>query len=254
MRRLVAYRLQPPALPIVTASQHRRWMDETPDRFAFRCLPILIANQSGWLILNVGRVTATWNGGRYGGDCVIQTEGCPEPPLAHFGSGTVTWRIPFLFRTPPGWNLLVRGPANLPKDGAVSLEGVVETDWAVQPAFHTWKITRVGHPVTWEHEEPICMVLPQRRGELESWEPVYESVFEQEELRAQYVQFSESRTEFNRNHAPSSWQKHYFLGTSPAGARAPAGQHQTKLDLRDFQAREDADIVVSAPLPPMTEP
>src|SRR5438445_10865538 len=99
-------------------------MDGTWGRTAYRCLPMVIANQSGWVILNRGLVTATWNGGRLSADCSIQAPDCVKPPLSHFGDGIITWRIPYLFRTPPGWNLLMRGPANLPKDGASSLEGV----------------------------------------------------------------------------------------------------------------------------------
>jgi hypothetical protein len=38
--------------------------------------------------------------------------------ISHFGSGILTWNVPYLFRTPPGYNLLVRGPANWPKDAA----------------------------------------------------------------------------------------------------------------------------------------
>ena len=37
-------------------------------------------------------------------------------PASHFGSGILTWHLPLLFRTPPGYDLLVRGPANHPKD------------------------------------------------------------------------------------------------------------------------------------------
>ena len=51
-------------------------------------------------------------------------------PASHFGDGILTWHLPILFRTPPGYNLLVRGPANYPKDAVSPLEGIVETDWA----------------------------------------------------------------------------------------------------------------------------
>ena len=209
-------------------------MDETPSRFAFRCLPLLIANQSGWAVLNPMRVSATWNGGLLQGDCTIECDGPGESPVAHFGSGIVTWRIPYLFRTPPGWNLLMRGPANCPKDGTTSLEGVIESDWAPQPAFHSWKLTREGHKVTWEEGEPICMVLPVRRGELEKWRPVVRDIVDDPALAAEYVTFSESRRNFNRDR-PEQWQKHYFQGASPGLARAPEGQHQTKLALKPFK-------------------
>ena len=45
------------------------------------------------------------------------------PMSSHFGYGILTWTLPYLFRTPPDWNLLARGPSNLPKDGIQALEG-----------------------------------------------------------------------------------------------------------------------------------
>lgn len=50
--------------------------------------------------------------------------------VSHFGAGVVTFTVPYLFRTPPSYNLHVRGPTNMPKDGIYPLEGIVETDWS----------------------------------------------------------------------------------------------------------------------------
>lgn len=166
-------------------------------------------------------------------DLTVELEGDDgEPPQSHFGSGLLTWRLPYLFRTPPGWTLLIRGPANQPKDGASSLEGVVETDWAVAPAFHTWQLTRAT-TVTWDDGEPICMIVPQRRGGLEEWAPEVRDVYDMPQLRDEYLAFSESRRAFNADR-PGAWQKHYFRGTSPGRARAPDGAHETRLHLRPF--------------------
>jgi hypothetical protein len=212
-------------------------MDMTPGTFANRCLPLLIANQGGWEVLSGGRVRATWNGGHGVEDLTVEIDDTEvEPPVSHFGSGLLTWRIPYLFRTPPGWNLLMRGPANLPKDGAASLEGVVETDWAVAPAFHTWQLTRPGLTVEWQLGEPVCMIAPQRRGEVQEWLPEVRDVYDDPELREEYTTFSDSRRAFNADR-PGAWQRHYFRGTSPGRAAAPAGQHETRLHVRPFTDR-----------------
>jgi len=42
----------------------RDWMNATDQRYANRCLPMLIANQSGWLIQNNSTVTFRWNSGQ----------------------------------------------------------------------------------------------------------------------------------------------------------------------------------------------
>src|SRR5262249_15531572 len=50
-------------MPIVVAPRERAWMEATPQRYANRCLPLLIANQAGWLVLGAHKVAATWDGG-----------------------------------------------------------------------------------------------------------------------------------------------------------------------------------------------
>ena len=44
------------------ADWQRDWMDATPHRYAYRCLPLTIVNQTGWWIKNPVGFTATWRG------------------------------------------------------------------------------------------------------------------------------------------------------------------------------------------------
>ena len=41
----------------------RAWMDATPEAFAYRCLPLNIANAHGWEILSPCGFEAVWDGG-----------------------------------------------------------------------------------------------------------------------------------------------------------------------------------------------
>src|SRR3954469_12237499 len=60
---LIAYRIHKyPSMPILPATNQRDWMDKTGDRLAYRCLPLLIANQTGWFIINVHHMRVIWNG------------------------------------------------------------------------------------------------------------------------------------------------------------------------------------------------
>src|SRR5215207_2720925 len=115
---LTAYKLHDyPVMPLVAAPALRDWMDQTHDKFAYRCLPMLIANQCGWFLLNVHRVQVIWNGGNAPADMRVilkadpnNPKGVPCPADNYFGHGVVTWNVNYVFRTPPGWNLWVRGP------------------------------------------------------------------------------------------------------------------------------------------------
>jgi hypothetical protein len=240
--RLIAYRLgrRGEFADPEPAERRRAWSDATPQRFANRCLPLLVANQCGWVVRAPGAIEATWSGGRAIDQVQINgwTEPWPCPASSHFGNGILTWTIPFLFRTPPGFNLLARGPANNPKDGISALEGVIETDWAIAPFTMNWKLTRPGLPVRFDKGEPICMVVPQHRGELEAFVPEVCDVGDDPEVSRSYRRWRKSRATFNsrlrEGQEQEKWQKHYFRGTSPSGAIAP--EHQTVLRLRPFAA------------------
>ena len=91
------------SMRLVRADSSRRWMDETDARFANRCLPLLIANQAGWVVLSEHAFTAVWDGGRGLDSLKIQYRAgsSPHPAVSHFGHGILTFSLPFLFRTSP---------------------------------------------------------------------------------------------------------------------------------------------------------
>jgi hypothetical protein len=229
---------------LVPAPSDRAWMDATGNRFAYRCLPLVIANQAGWFVLNRHPVRATWTGGKEADAVRLESVRGASPPVSsHFGSGIVTWSIPVLFRTPPGWNLRARGPANMPKDGACALEGIIETDWSVATFTMNWQLTRPGLPVVFRADEPICMVVPERRGDLEAFEPAIRPIGSDPELGARHAEWARGRAEFLKGiQVPGSeasrrgWERDYMVGRMPDGSRP--GQHQTKLRLRPFVRME----------------
>ncbi len=240
---LIAYEIYPVTdMPLTPASIDRAWMDQTQKRFAYRCLPLTIANQAGWVIGNPSAFTATWNGGPAVEDVsIVFDAGKDEQRISSlFGHGTVTFNMPYLFRTPKGVNLWVKGPTNLPKDGVCDLEGLVETDWTAASFTMNWKLTRPGQSVRFEAGEPICMIVPTPRGFLESLTPQHMPLSANAKLHQRYQQWSLERTAFQNRVADGDeaaarrgWQKDYFQGRDPGEQRFD--DHQTKLGLRQFE-------------------
>ena len=139
----------------------RDWMDATPGQYAYRCIPLSSANTMGWEILNPVDVTLSWSGLDNGDNITVKTATRdPFAPHPHFGSGTVTWYLPFLFRTPAEYGLIVTGPANQDKSHIVPLDAFVRTDWVPFPFTMNWRITTPGETIEFSAGEPICRVLP----------------------------------------------------------------------------------------------
>jgi hypothetical protein len=227
-------------MPIQTAPIQRAWMDATGERFAYRCLPLVIANQHGWVIPSPCAFTATWVNDGFAGVAIDWQGGPLDARISsHFGCGILTFSIPYLFRTDPGVNLWFRGPANMPKDGACPLEGIVETDWLPATATMNWKLTRLGQPVAFAKGEPICMLTPVQRALVEAIEPKMLPIAADPELHAEYQAWDQSRRQFNADlKRPGSeavrqrWQRDYFKGQMATGAASR--DHQTKLRLKEF--------------------
>lgn len=245
--RLTAFCVNP-AMPLrlVPASSPRPWMDATDSHFANRCLPLLIANQSGWFVLSSHALRVTWHGADAASSLQVESLGGegPCPAVSHFGYGILTWHLPYLFRTPPGYNLLARGPANWPKDGISALEGVIETDWLQATFTMNWKVTRAEHPIIFAVGEPIAMLVPFHRGDLEAFEPEIRDLGSDPEIQEGYGQWSSGRAHFNAAlRQPDSdavkerWQKDYFRGIPSSGE--PFAEHQTKLAIKEFSDRRE---------------
>jgi hypothetical protein len=235
----------------------RDWMDESPESFAYRCLPLSIANSHGWEILNPCSCEVVWNGGPAAEDVVVTPDPGASPravPVALFGVGTVTFHVEGIFRTPPGWNLWVGGPPNVAKDGAGPLSGVIETDWSPFTFTMNWKLTRPHHPVRFERDEPICFVFPVERKTLESVKPSFVAMDDDPELKAAFQAWSQSRDAFQvrmREHPPATpaekWQKFYYRGADVSG-HCPITDHQSKLRAAPFKGQ--ALVAPREPPPP----
>lgn len=239
--KLTAY-LQSPEAPLIRPSPlERAWMDRTPERFAYRCLPLNIANAHGWEIACPGRIRATWFGRPDLHSLVVDTD-LPEHqrPISHFGSGVLTFHVGCLFRTEPGIELWVSGPPNRPKHGIYALTGVVETDWSPFAFTMNWKFTSPGE-VIFEKDEPFCFVFPIARQTLAECEPEFRLLSENPALEAEFAAWTKSRTTFNTDLAnegsqaqEQGWQRDYFRGRTPTGS-AGSAEHRTKQRVRPFK-------------------
>lgn len=237
------------------ASARRRWMDDAPESFPYRCLPLGIANSHGWEVLSPCGFEAVWNGCAAPEDVIVRADiGTKEEvlPVALFGQGTFTIHIQGLFRTPPGWNLHVSGPPNSFKDGVAPLTGIIETDWSPYTFTMNWKLTRPNHPVRFEENEPIAHFFPVQRNALEQFEPRFEVIDDDPQLKASFEEWSRSRNAFQesvRLNPPSrpseKWQKLYYRGVTPEG-KCPIGDHRTKLQPPEFAKAELAGRAAAA--------
>jgi hypothetical protein len=238
---LTAFRVEGHQFSIRPAPLEREWMDNSAHRYAYRCLPLNIANAHGWEILCDNGVTAIWNGKHGLDDLFVQPDRGEAVAVSHFGHGILTFHVNSLFVTDPGVDLMVQGPVNRPKDAIAPLTGIVETDWSPYSFTMNWMFTRPGISVRFEKGEPFCHIFPIRRGELEKVNPEMRPLANDADLERHYGVWSVSRERFNADlKQPGSraqqekWQKWYYRGEDSDG-HVRAKDHRTRIRLKPFK-------------------
>jgi hypothetical protein len=140
------------------APMRRGWMDAQP--YAYQCPPLAVANQWGWQILCPTDLLVAWDGTPDPAGVRVRIDPRYSAAIkSQFGQGIVTFGPPWLFRTPPGWNLHAKGPSNHWKPNCVALEGVVETWWLPYTFTLNWKIVSPGI-VGFARGEPLGQLVP----------------------------------------------------------------------------------------------
>lgn len=133
--------------PVVPASSKRDWMDASPQRFAYKCVPLVMANTSGYFIECPFNLRVRWDGSE--GSSGLELE-CldddyrnllPDLFASHFGSGILTFRMPWLIRSDTeGVGAEITGPPNMWIPGLTPLQGMVQTWGHASSATMNWRL------------------------------------------------------------------------------------------------------------------
>jgi hypothetical protein len=231
--KLTCYTVDPNPSPLVPGRPERGWMDAFSSRHPYRCLPLVVANTSGWELLCPFSFTASWNGGDLAKDLRIDPDEDTEVDrlarfaVSHFSGGVLTFHTGYLFRTEPGWDLWVGGPPNAIKDAIQPLFGVVETDWLPFPFTMNWHFTRPGM-ASFKKGEPYGFIMPIPHTAVDDCQPIVKPLTAEPELHKAYAEWGQSRASFlekllahDEEAKAQRWQRDYFKGQTPQGDPAP---------------------------------
>jgi hypothetical protein len=220
---------------IIPSSSKRDWMDEKEQQYAYYCSPLVTANQAGYTILYQNETEVFWDGGKNTSNVKIIHKKQNEyfsHCLSHFSVGIVTFSFPVIFKTPPGWGLLVSGYPNNPINGLQPLEAIVETNWSPFTFTMNFKITEKNKLITIKENTPICRILPYPLNLNEKTNIKFLNIKNNKELNQQHSAWVNSRLTFNESKREKNSHRQFFYrdGKDSSGNKIAEGKH--KLDYK----------------------
>ena len=196
-------------------------MNESLDKFAYKCLPLNVANQYGWSVLSPCDFKVSWYGG--GSSNSVEVFDIPEEfeniVSGHFGSGTFTINVDFIIKTPKGYSLYVRGVPNKDYGIVQPLDAIVETDWLPFTFTYNFKFIDSG-VAEFKKGEELFSFFPIKRDTVENFSIHAQSIREDSNLERDYLEFTDSRMSALEHSATSKeqyrFQRFYLEGRGPS--------------------------------------
>ena len=198
----------------------------------YRCLPLTIGNQYGFIIKSEFDFGFVWDGG----DSLESTKifinedqkvlSNKYPGIAsHFGNGIITINPPFTLRTPPGVNLMTINPPNYIIPNITAMTGVVETDNLRRNFTFNLKIQIPNIEVYIPAGAPIAAFIPVPRYYADSFElKIAENIFDDKIIDEEAE--AENNASIHREEVETGGAgRHYLLGTDVYGNKFK--DHQT---------------------------
>jgi hypothetical protein len=162
----------------------------------YRCLPLTIANQYGFIIRSGFEFAFEWNGENLQDSITFFFPNKREeldnkyPRIdSHFGHGIITVSLPFSLRTPPGVNLMTINPPNYIIPNITVMSGVIETDNLRQNFTFNLKIQIPNIRVIIPIGTPLAAFIPIPRYyadkfELKNAKDIFDQTTVDEEIQA----------------------------------------------------------------------
>jgi hypothetical protein len=200
----------------------------------YRCLPLTIGNQYGFVIKSEFDFSFIWDGGNDPDSIKLFFNESSEelnkkhPRIeTHFGSGIITINPPFTLRTPPGVNLMTINPPNYIIPNVTVMTGVVETDNIRRHFTFNLKIQIPNIQVMVPAGTPLAAIIPIPRYYADEFELKYaEDIFDEKTINEEMQ--ADIDTDIYRKEIeptlPNNVGKHYMQGKDIYGNKFPDHQ------------------------------
>jgi hypothetical protein len=114
---------------IAPMSIKRDWMDDTPEKHAYRCFPVTQANMVGWNLFCHEDIEFIWNGINDTSSDNVQVLKGEDFAYTGRGQSTISINTGLTFRTDQDVSVITINPVNYFNDDFETMSSLISTSW-----------------------------------------------------------------------------------------------------------------------------
>lgn len=160
MLNISAEKYQDSIFSITPMSIKRDWMDQTPEKHAYRCFPVTQANMVGWSLSCDKDFEFIWNGINDTSSDNVEILIGHEFTYSGRGQSTVSFHTGLTFRTDENISLLTINPVNYFNDDFETMSSLISTSWMDSGFPLAIKARTANKKITVKAGTPLATIIP----------------------------------------------------------------------------------------------
>lgn len=197
-RKIFAYIEKESEAIIEQCSIKREWMDKTPNKHAYQCMPVSLANTIGWQISFPEEISFIWDGISDNTDEHVKIISGQKFCSSARGNGTISFNSYITLKTDEDVTTLIMPVPNLFNENAQCFTALISTSFYESMIPIAWKILKPNVKIVIPPKYPVATILPISLKSLENFEMIIkekiQTVNEMEEIKEK-LKFIKTKSE-----------------------------------------------------------
>jgi hypothetical protein len=204
---LNAYKTNPNAFDLAPLPVDREWMDKTPDKHAYRCFPVTLANTIGWTVSAKEDISFVWDGIIDTTDSHVKILKGNNIAYTGRGQGTVSFNTGLIFRSEKDISLMVLPLPNYFITDFVPMSSVISTSFYPHDFPLAIRVLKQDKEITINAGDPIAVILPISLSRLKEESIVVENFVAPEDYNKKTKSYGDAAQEINKLGKFTDWYR-----------------------------------------------